>query len=71
MHGNVWEWCADWLGDYPRQAVIDPLGPDQGTFRVLRGGSWYYIGRNVRSANRGGDEPDNRNVNIGFRLALG
>ncbi len=41
-----------------------------GTNRVLRGGSWNNNGRNARSANRNRNEPDNRNNNIGFRLAL-
>ncbi len=71
MHGYVWEWCADWYGDYPRQAVTDPLGPDHGKGRVLRGGSWISIGGGVRSAIRSRSGPDLRNVYIGFRLALG
>ena len=52
MHGNIWEWCQDWIGDYPSGHVIDPKGPSSGEFRVLRGGSWYYFARNVRSAYR-------------------
>jgi len=40
MHGNVYEWCQDWAGDYPREATADWQGPAVGTDRILRGGSW-------------------------------
>jgi formylglycine-generating enzyme required for sulfatase activity len=68
MHGNVWEWCWDWKGDYPSGAQSDPVGASSGSNRVIRGGSWGNLGRNLRSADRGSYTPSNRNYIIGFRL---
>ena len=71
MHGNVWEWCQDWLGDYPTKTMVDPAGPAAGGKRVLRGGSWADGGGSVRSASRFAYVPGYRNRLFGFRLARG
>ncbi|WP_446811473.1 formylglycine-generating enzyme family protein [Methylomonas sp. 2BW1-5-20] len=75
MHGNLWEWCQDvWQKDLGSAAAVDPLtrpDVDTGGARVLRGGSWRYDGRYVRSSIRNHYEPDYRRSYIGFRLALG
>ena len=70
MHGNVWEWCQDRDGDYPRGSVTNPRGPASGLFRVLRGGGWYDTARNCRSANRSRGFPSIRFSHYGFRVSL-
>jgi len=69
MHGNVYEWCSDWYGDYPTNRVIDPLGAQSGDSRLLRGGSWNNFARNCRSALRIMDWPGYRFSGFGVRLA--
>lgn len=67
MHGNVFELCQDWYGDYGGNST-DPLGPASGDSRVLRGGGWRGYARLCRSASRRGFNPGYRSNRCGFRL---
>jgi sulfatase modifying factor 1 len=70
MHGNVWQFCQDCYGDYPWNDVVDPKGPEKGTHRVARGGSYFHDPQSSRSACRLQCEPDVDTDLVGFRVCF-
>lgn len=68
MHGNVTEWCQDWAAPYENGPVTDPAGPDSGTEKIGRGGSFAVPPERCRSANRSKANPANSGADLGFRI---
>ena len=71
MSGNVSEWCYDWKGEYRKEDVTLPTGPELGCFRVHRGGGWNSISKNCTVSSRNYDLPSHKYSNTGLRIVLG
>lgn len=69
MHGNVDEWCNDWYGPYAKEPILNPKGPPEGKYQVLRGGAFNFDASYQRSAIRNFIRPTDRDHNLGFRIA--
>ena len=71
MSGNVWEWCQDWFGAYGSELLVNPVGPESGTERVIRGGSYYFLDPNFcRVSYRTAKDPATDNYYTGLRLVM-
>ncbi len=72
LFGNMTEWCYDWYDAdyYKRSKRKNPLGPENGQMKVIRGGSWETLARSVRVTNRAALGPDNNNITVGFRVVI-
>ena len=67
--GTVWEWCHDWFADYPTARTTDHTGPEDGTYRVVRGGSWDNSATFINAGYRRCEPPGYRHNSCGFRVA--
>jgi formylglycine-generating enzyme len=70
MHGNVWEWCNDYLAKYTADSQTNPKGPSTGYLHVGRGGSWKNVAQRCRSAYRYGRPASHKSDALGFRLVI-
>jgi formylglycine-generating enzyme required for sulfatase activity len=69
MSGNVWEWCWSWKAGYASESITRYTGPESGSSRVYRGGSWFSEAKYCRVSPRGSDNPEYKDTGIGLRLA--
>jgi len=70
MHGNLCQWCQDRYAEYHSEDIKDPEGPEKGTFRILRGGTWSHGAIDCIATLRSMLQPADRYETIGFRVAL-
>lgn len=70
IHGNVFEWCWDWISSAPNEPATDLLGSTNGAYRAIRGGAWSFPATYCRSSWRMGYPPGARTSNVGFRIVL-
>ncbi len=68
MSGNAFEWCLDNYGPYPAKTVKNPQGPKKGQYKVVRGGSWYYVDEFCRVTQRDCPKPSLKMFVYGFRV---
>lgn len=73
MAGNVWEWCNDWYNKcyYLSALKKNPIGPRNGSYRVIRGGGCYSAAMYIRCADRSNGRPSQCSYDVGFRLCQG
>ncbi len=71
MQGNLWEWCSDYYHHeyYQIRPFLNPPGPQNGEYRVIRGGSWTNGTEMLINSNRNALNPNSNKINLGFRIA--